>query len=248
MADISKTAALIVAKEVSNPFEHADVVTMATHKSLRGPRSGIIVGKADLKEKIDTAVFPMLFGGPHNHKIGAVAAHLKAVNSPAFTEYAQQAKKNAVKFAEEITKRGYEVQTGGTDTAEVLVRSIVKHRGVDGNTAERALAAMNVSVTKQALVGDACPEMASGIRVGTFAVTARGYKEEDMEMVADWIDQGLNSANTYLRDDPDNPVTDHDEIGEWLKKSAGIRHLANETRAFSSKFPVPGFDAAKIDC
>lgn len=136
MVDMAHISGLVAAQEANDPFELADVVTSTTHKSLRGPRSGLIFSKrGELSDKINQAVFPMLQGGPHNHQIGALATQLKYVNTPEFKQYIKQVKSNNFALAEDLVKRGYKLTTGGTDN-HLLVMN-VREKGLTGSKFEK---------------------------------------------------------------------------------------------------------------
>ena len=120
MADMAHISGLVATKQCNSPFEYCDVVTSTTHKSLRGPRSGMIFAKKSFEDAINNAVFPALQGGPHNHQIAALAVALKQASQPEFIDYIKQVKKNAVVLAEEMMKLGYKIVTGGTDNHIVL--------------------------------------------------------------------------------------------------------------------------------
>lgn len=156
LADISHISGLIAAQEQNNPFEYADVVTSTTHKSLRGPRSGMIFynKKRDptLEERINFAVFPMLQGGPHNHQIGALATQLKEVLSPEFKEYSRQVKLNAKALAKGLLDRGMRLVSGGTDNH--LMQWDVRPLGLTGSKVEKVCDMVHITVNKNTIVGD----------------------------------------------------------------------------------------------
>ena len=188
LADMAHVSGLVAAQEANDPFTYADVVTSTTHKSLRGPRSGLIFSKkGDLSQKIDTAVFPMLQGGPHNHQIGALAAQFKQVNTPEFKQYIRQVKTNARILGEELTKRGHKLVTGGTDNHLLLMN--VKHLGLTGSKYEKMCDELHITLNKNTIIGDKSAVTPGGVRIGTPAVTTRGYMEADMVRVAEFLDE-----------------------------------------------------------
>ena len=152
MADIAHYSGLIASQVMSDPFPHCHIVTSTTHKSLRGPRSGIIFCRKEFEERINFAVFPTLQGGPHNHQIGALATQLKEVATPEFKVYSQQVVSNARTLAAALIKRGEQVLTGGTDTHMVMWD--VRPHDLTGSKVEKVLEAISMTVNKNSLVGD----------------------------------------------------------------------------------------------
>ena len=152
MADIAHISGLVATQQMANPFEFCDIVTSTTHKSLRGPRSGIIFAKKDLMDRINFAVFPMLQGGPHNHQIGALAIQLKQVNTPEFVEYSKQVISNARAVANALLAAGEKIITDGTDTH--LVMWDVRPHGVTGSKVDKVLDMMHITCNKNSVVGD----------------------------------------------------------------------------------------------
>ncbi len=198
MVDMSHIAGLVAGGAYPTPFEYADVVTTTTHKTLRGPRSALIFSKIDARElgkKIDKAVFPGLQGGPHNNQIAAVAVALKEAASPAFKKYAAQVLKNAHVLADELTKLGWRIVSGGTDSHLVLVDTWMGGKGIGGKEASDLLEKEGVIVNKNAIPFDKrSPVDPSGIRLGTAAETTRGKKEKDFKKIAAKIDAALKRA------------------------------------------------------
>jgi glycine hydroxymethyltransferase len=190
MADIAHIAGLIAAGEMNNPVPLFDVVTTTTHKTLRGPRGGMIMCKAALAKQIDKAVFPMLQGGPHMHTIAAKAVAFGEALKPEFKAYGKQIKLNARILADELTMRGYKLMFGGTENHLMLID--VTPKNATGGEAQHALDAAGITCNKNMIPDDPRPPMdPSGIRLGTPAITTRGLKEADMKKVADWIDQAI---------------------------------------------------------
>ncbi len=204
MIDMSHIAGLIAGKVYPSPFEYADVVTTTVHKTLRGPRSALIFSKKDRKivnakgvensigDLIDKAVFPGLQGGPHINQIAAVAVALKEAGTPAFRKYALQIKKNAKTLADELSKRGWRIISGGTDSHLILVDTWMSGKGIGGKEASERLEANGIIVNKNTIPFDTrSPIDPSGIRLGTAAETTRGKKEKDMKKIAERIDRIL---------------------------------------------------------
>ncbi len=197
-------AGLVAGGVHPSPLPYAHVVTTTTHKTLRGPRGALILcngnpstplkkaerTKENLPTLIDRAIIPGLQGGPHNHQTAAIAVALGEASKPEFKTYAQQIVKNAKKLAGELTGRGYELVTGGTDNHLLLIDLTSKK--VTGKEAEDALGKAGITVNKNTVPFDPRPAFSpSGIRLGTPALTTRGLKETDMVKVAEWIDQAI---------------------------------------------------------
>ena len=194
MADIAHIAGLIAAGEMNNPVPLFDVVTTTTHKTLRGPRGGMIMCKSAFAKKIDKAVFPGLQGGPHENIIAAKAVAFKEALEPSFKDYARQIKANAKILEEELARRDYKLMFGGTDNHLLLID--VTPKGVTGAQAEAALDKASITVNKNMIPDDPrSPMDPSGIRLGTPALTTRGMKEDEMRKVADFIDRAITHAS-----------------------------------------------------
>jgi glycine hydroxymethyltransferase len=186
--DMAHVAGLVAAGVYPNPVPHAHVVTSTTHKTLRGPRGGIIVAKAneELEKKLQSIVFPGIQGGPLMHVIAAKAVAFKEALEPEFTAYQQQVVKNAQAMANTILSRGYKIVSGGTQNHLMLVDMIGKD--ITGKDAEAALGKAHITVNKNAVPNDPQkPFVTSGLRLGTPAVTTRGYREPDCVALANWI-------------------------------------------------------------
>ena len=194
MADVSHVGGLIAAGVMRNPFDAGfDVVTTTTHKSLRGPRGGMILCRKALAQKIDKSVFPGLQGGPHVNVIAGIAITLKKAAEPAFRVYGEQVLRNARTLAAELVARGATLVTGGTDN-HMLVVDTVASFGLDGRRAEQALDAVSITTNKQIVPDDPNPPLRpSGIRLGTPAATTRGMKEPEMRLLAGWITDVLRA-------------------------------------------------------
>ena len=191
MVDMAHIAGLIAAGLHPSPFPHADFVTTTTHKTLRGPRGGTVFSKAQYAKDLDKIVFPGIQGGPLMHVIAAKAVCFKEALQPSFREYQQQIVRNARAMAEALARKGFRIVSGGTDTHLMLVD--VFSQNVTGKLAEKALGNAGITVNKNAIPFDTNPPaVASGIRIGTPAVTTRGLKEPEMEIIAEWISQVLH--------------------------------------------------------
>jgi glycine hydroxymethyltransferase len=190
MADIAHIAGLIAGGQMNNPVPIFDVVTTTTHKTLRGPRGGMIMCKAVHAKAIDSAVFPGLQGGPHENVIAAKAVAFKEALEPAFVEYAKQIKLNAKVLEQKFTEFGYTLMFGGTDNHLLLID--VTPKDITGKDAEEALDKAGITLNKNMIPDDTrSPFNPSGIRLGTPALTTRGMKEPEMEQIAELIDRVL---------------------------------------------------------
>lgn len=186
-ADIAHEAGLIGAGVLSSPFFHADVVTMSTQKTLRGPRASIICCKNEIGERIDKAIFPGLQGGPFDNNIAALAVALKEANSADFRKYAAQVVKNAAALADALKKYGFTIVSGGTDKHLVLID--LRNKDIDGKAAAQLLEKANIISNFNTIPYDTrSPFRPSGLRVGTPAMTTRGFKEKDFIKIAEFID------------------------------------------------------------
>ena len=198
MVDMAHYAGLIAGGEYPNPVPYADVVTSTTHKSLRGPRAGFILMKAEHEKAINSAVFPGLQGGPLMHVIAAKAVAFKEALAPEFKQYAKQVKANAKVVADTLTERGLRIVSGGTQSHVMLVD--LRPKGITGKEAEAVLGSAHMTINKNAIPNDPeKPMVTSGIRVGTPAMTTRGFKEDEARatahLVADVLDKPEDEAN-----------------------------------------------------
>ena len=219
MADISHVGGLVAAGVLENPFDHGfDVVTTTTHKTLRGPRGGLILCRRELAAKIDRSVFPGLQGGPHMNTIAGIAVSLGKALRPAFRAYAVQVLRNARCLAAHLLERGATLVTGGTDT-HLMVMDTRAGFGIDGRRAEQTLDAVLITTNKQVIPDDPHPPLRpSGIRLGTPAATTRGMGEQEMRRIAAWIVEALHEHQNESR----------------------LRELRGNVERFCSAFPVPG--------
>ena len=222
MADIAHIAGLVAAGEHPSPVGHAHVITTTTHKTLRGPRGGLILMEEDLAKAINSSVFPGTQGGPLMHVIAAKAVAFGEALRPEFKQYAAQIRRNARTLAEGLTRRGIKLISGGTDNH--LMLADLSGLGITGAQAQKALDRAHITVNKNAIPDDPQPPVrTSGIRIGTPAVTTRGMREAEMERIAGWIVEVLEQIN-------DPAVQDR---------------VAAEVQAFCQGFPVPS-DAVRV--
>ena len=195
MVDMAHIAGLVAAGEHPNPMEYADIVTSTTHKTMRGPRGGIILtNNEEIAKKIDKAIFPGIQGGPLMHIIAAKAVAFKEALSPEFKEYQKQVVKNAKAMADALVKGGLRIVSGGTDNHLMLVD--LRPKGVTGKMAEESLEKAGITCNKNAIPNDPeKPFVTSGVRLGTPAITARGMKEDEAVKVAEMIIKVLENVN-----------------------------------------------------
>jgi glycine hydroxymethyltransferase len=193
VVDMAHIAGLVAGGVHPSPVPHADIVTSTTHKTLRGPRGGFLMGKGDLGKLIDKQVFPGMQGGPLMHAIAAKAVAFKEALAPDFKIYAQQVINNAKALADRLMERGFAIVSGGTDTHLMLLD--LRNRGdLSGKVAEEALGRAAITVNKNTVPGEQrSPFVTSGIRIGTAAMTTRGMKEAEMRQIGDWIAEVLTA-------------------------------------------------------
>ena len=201
MADIAHIAGLIIAGLHQSAVPHCHFVTTTTHKTLRGPRGGLILCKEEYGHAIDKTIFPGIQGGPLMHVIAAKAVCFKQAMTPEFIEYQKQIVKNAKILAAKLLELGYNLVSGGTDNHLMLVD--LRNKGITGKQAEKALEEAGITVNKNMVPFDPQkPWVASGVRIGTPAVTTRGMKEKDMGVIAEFINRVLNDTeNQKIKDE-----------------------------------------------
>ena len=219
MADIAHPAGLIAAGLYPSPVPYAEVVTATTHKTMRGPRGGLILCRQEYAKAIDQVIFPGLQGGPLMHVIAAKAVAFQEASQPEFVNYQRRVLENAKVLAQELQSQGLKLVTGGTDTHRILVD--LRSTGITGEAAEEALGRVGIVVNKNLIPYDPrSPRVASGIRLGTPAVTTRGFGPEEMRLVARLIAQVLS------------------HLGE----PAVEQQVRQEVRELALRFPAPGID------
>lgn len=245
MCDMAHFSGLVAAQEHNDPFKYCDVVTTTTHKSLRGPRSAMIFSKKiplkdnkdiTIDKAVDFAVFPGLQGGPHNHQIAAVAVQLKEVCSDEFKVYAQQVKKNAKALAKALMDKGYKLMTDGTENHLVLWN--LTSNKLTGSKVEKACELASLTVNKNSVAGDLSPLSPNGIRLGTPALTSRGFKEKDFEVVADFLDRVVK-ISLKIQEKTGPKLVD---FVKELPNNEELKELRKDVEEFAKKFPMPGFD------
>ena len=232
MADMAHIAGLIAGGAAKNPFDYGfHVITTTTHKTLRGPRGGLILTKGivgnplkapektleNIPTLIDRSIFPGMQGGPHMHVIAAKAVAFGEALQPEFKEYAQQILRNASRLADELQSRGFELLTGGTSN-HLILADVYKSFGIDGDVAEKALDKVGLTLNKNAVADDPLPPFRpSGIRLGTPAITTRGLREDDMVRIAEWMKLAI----------------------EHREDEAKLAELHAEVKTFALQFPLP---------
>merc|ERR1711879_70854 len=239
MADIAHISGLVATKQHPEPFSHCDVVTTTTHKSLRGPRAGMIFFKysdklPDIKERIDMAVFPALQGGPHNHQIGALAAQLKEVNTPEFVEYSKKVITNAAMLAETLKEKGHKLASDGTDNHLVLWD--VRPHGLTGSKIEKVCDAVSISLNRNAVHGDASALSPGGVRVGAPSMTTRGCGKDEFKKIALFLDRCCQIA-LKVQSEKGKKLKDFED---GLKGNADIAALKKEVEEWALTFGYPG--------
>ncbi|CAH1392115.1 unnamed protein product [Nezara viridula] len=242
MADMAHVSGLVAAGVIPSPFDYADVVSTTTHKTLRGPRAGVIFFRKglnpDIEEKINSAVFPSLQGGPHNNTIAAIATAMKQATSPQFKSYQQQVLANSKRLCSSLKAAGLEIVTGDTEVHLVLVN--VRPFGLTGAKAEYILEEVNIACNKNTVPGDSSAFNPSGIRLGTPALTTRGFVEEDMDKVVEYIVKALNIGVEAAKSAASPKLTDFKKVLSQSPLSDKVISLKKEIEEFSEKFPLPG--------
>ena len=223
MADIAHIAGLVAAGEHPSPVPHADFITTTTHKTLRGPRGGMIMCREKFAKAVDKVIFPGIQGGPLVHVIAAKAVSFKEALQPEFKDYQRQVKKNAQALAKRLTEDGFRIVSGGTDNQLMLVDLTPKN--ITGKDAETALDAAGITVNKNSIPYDQKPPVTtSGIRLGTPIVTTRGMREHEMKVVGDLICQTLKHIND----------------------AEALANIREQTRKFCSRYPMFAMEKAQV--
>ncbi|XP_046604196.1 serine hydroxymethyltransferase isoform X1 [Neodiprion virginianus] len=251
-SDMSHISGLVAAGVIPSPFEYSDVVSTTTHKTLRGPRAGVIFFRKgvrstnkkgekilyDLETRINQAVFPGLQGGPHNHQIAAIATTMKQAKSPEFIAYQKQVLANAKRLSDSLQKLGYKISSGGTDVHLILVD--LSTTGISGAKAERILEDIGIACNKNTVPGDKSALNPNGIRLGTPALTTRGFKEAEIDKAVNFIHSGIELAKEVtaisgLKLPEFKRVLDTD-----VAIKVKVQALRTEVEKFASQFPMPG--------
>jgi len=216
VSDIAHIAGLVVAGIHQSPVPYADIVSTTTHKTLRGPRGGMLLCKQEHADKVDRAVFPGLQGGPHMHTVTAVAVALAEADTPEFVAYAVQIVKNAKALAEKLLEYGFNLVSGGTDNHLILID--LRNKGIPGKKLAKALDRARIVSNYNTIPGDPAPPFnPSGLRLGTPAITTRGFKEPEAQQVAAFIRR----------------------VAENIDNESAIEEIGKEVLLLCSQFPVP---------
>jgi glycine hydroxymethyltransferase len=216
VSDIAHIAGLVVAGIHQSPVPYADIVSTTTHKTLRGPRGGMLLCKAEHADKVDRAVFPGLQGGPHMHTLTAIAVALAEADTPEFVAYARQIVKNAKALAEKLLEYGFNLVSGGTDNHLILID--LRNKGIPGKKLAKALDRARIVSNYNTIPGDQAPPFnPSGLRLGTPAITTRGFKEPEAQQVAAFISK----------------------VAENIDNESVIEQVGKEVLLLCSQFPVP---------
>mmetsp|Transcript_16151 Transcript_16151/g.40848 ORF Transcript_16151/g.40848 Transcript_16151/m.40848 type:complete len:484 (-) Transcript_16151:416-1867(-) len=255
LADMAHISGIVAAGECPSPFEYADVVTTTTHKTLRGPRGGMIFfrrgtrtmtgakGKVttedyDIEEKINFSVFPGHQGGPHNHTIAGLSVALHEAMQPEFKEYQKQTLRNASILASEFLGKGFELVSGGTDNHMMLLN--LRPKGIDGARAEFILEQCNIHLNKNTVPNDTSALVPGGVRLGTPAITTRGMVDEHMPLVADYVARGIELAREFKAAGPEKEKLAAFKSRFLEGSTDDASTLAAEVKALADTFPIPG--------
>jgi len=251
MCDMAHISGLVATQECNDPFRYCDVVTTTTHKSLRGPRAGVIFFRRgtkydiddkpvegqsyDLEANINFAVFPSLQGGPHEHQIAAIAVAMHEAQQPEFKEYVRQLKANAVTLCNTLTELGHKIMTGGTDNHLLLWD--LRPMDLTGSKIEKACDLVHITVNKNMIAGDSSALTPGGVRLGAPALTSRGFKEADFVRVAQILDK-LVKICLAVQQKSGKKLADFVAGLESCEDLASVRA---EVEELSSRFGLPGF-------
>ena len=247
LADISHIAGLVSSGVHPSPVPYAHIVTTTTHKTLRGPRGALIMVTAkgleknpDLAKKIDSAIIPGLQGGPHDNQTAAIAVALKEADTASFIKYSEQIVENTKYLGEELMSKGYEVVSGGSDNHLLLID--LRNKNVNGRVAALALEKAGVVLNYNGVPYDTMPPLyASGVRLGTPAITTRGMKKKDMKRVAEWIDRAINevAGSMLSATDKEQRQEQMKEYRRLIRKNKNLSKIATEIKTFCKGFPLP---------
>ncbi|GAM23182.1 hypothetical protein SAMD00019534_063570 [Acytostelium subglobosum LB1] len=247
LCDMSHISGLVAGKQAISPFQYCDVVTTTTHKTLRGPRAGLIFFRKskkkdakgnliddDLENRINFAVFPSCQGGPHENTIAGIAVALKEAATPDFHEYIKQVRKNSAAMGEALKSRGYSLVTGGTDNHLVLWD--LRPQGITGSKIEKACDEAHITVNKNAVYGDTNAIAPGGVRLGAPALTSRGLKEQDFIQIVDFLDRVVQ-ISIAIQAKVGKKMPDFQKA---IQDNSELKALRQEVAAFSKQFNMPG--------
>ena len=244
MMDMAHISGLVATGEAMSPFDLCDIVTTTTHKSLRGPRAGVIFFRKDSRDfenKINSAVFPGLQGGPHEHQIAAIATQMKEVCTPEFKVYAKQVRSNARRLAEHLQSYNYVLATGGTDNHLILWD--LKPQGITGAKMQVLCDHCSITLNKNTVLGDTSALTPGGVRIGTPALTTRGLKEDDFCKVGDFLHRAVTIAISIQASLSSKLLKDFEAA---VKTSEEVKSLKMDVMRWITTFPMPGFDTSTM--
>ena len=249
MADMAHISGLVATGEAANPFDFCDVVTTTTHKSLRGPRAGMIFFRRgpksdapdatqyDYEDKINFSVFPSLQGGPHNHQIAGLATQLKEVATPEFKAYSKQVKANAAALCKFLIGKSYKMATEGTENHLMLWD--LRPLGLTGNKVEKVLEEMHITLNKNAVHGDVSAMSPGGVRIGAPAMTSRGLKEADFEQIGAYLHEGVQFS-LEVQAKSGKKLVDFMKALKEPDNVAKLNDMKAKVEAWAGKFFMPG--------
>jgi glycine hydroxymethyltransferase len=242
LMDMAHISGLVAAGQAASPFAFADVVTTTTHKTLRGPRAGMIFYKKRFETQINNTVFPGLQGGPHMHQIAGIATQLKEVASPTFKEYAANVVRNAAAMADQLSRvHGYTLATGGTENHLVLWD--LKPQGLTGSKMQVLCDALSITLNKNTVIGDKSALIPGGVRIGSPALTTRGLNDSHFREVADFLHRAVQLGCKIQEGMTSKLAKDFENA---LKDNADVLALRKEVQQFITRFPMPGFDVESM--
>lgn len=228
MCDMAHISGLVATQEMKSPFDYCDVVTSTTHKTLRGPRSGIIFFKKELENQINFSVFPMLQGGPHQHQIAGVATQLLEVQTDEFKNYIKQVKLNSQALGKNLIDAGYTLSTQGSDNHIILVN--LNPLGITGSKIEKICERVDISINKNAVFGDKSATSPGGIRLGTSALTTRGLVEKDFEYIGSLLKECIDLALEIQ--------VDHKPLKSFISNMNNYNERLNEIQEKVNSFSI----------
>jgi len=243
LCDMAHISGLVATEEADSPFQYCDVVTTTTHKSLRGPRAGMIFFRKDsrgFERAINMAVFPALQGGPHEHQIAGIATQLKEVMTPKFKDYAKQVKANSRALAAALVSKGYTMATGGTDNHLVLWD--LRPQKLTGSKMEKLCDVACITLNKNAIYGDRSAMSPGGVRVGAPALTTRGMNEPEFEIIAEFLHRAVELCLAVQTKSGPRLA----DFAKALGDDADVAKLRADVNEFAQKFPMPGFEASEL--
>jgi glycine hydroxymethyltransferase len=238
MMDMAHIGGLVAAGVNKSPFPYCDIVTTTTHKTLRGPRAGMIFFRkdrdAEIEGRVNAAVFPACQGGPHNNTIAGIAVALKQAAEPAFKEYAVQVIKNSQAIAKVLSGKGYKLQTDGSENHLILWD--LRPLGLTGSKVENICDLAHITLNKNAVSGDTSALVPGGVRIGTGALTSRSMNESDMEKVAEFLDRVVQISLDIQKTSGKKLV----DFMNAARQSDAVKQLNKDVEAFATSFPLPG--------